>query len=783
MLPNTKELLMKFFGTPFEIRAIKEGQKANRVFSTVRTDWTTGWPDTKKSIASINASANVFITLNPLSEDAADKSSAKNGNLRAVAKGGGIRDDEIAAYRWALIDIDPVRKAESQAISSSDEEKAEAWKVASEVREFLQKNDFFPPVICDSGNGYHLHYRISLPNDTASRALIKQFLSVLAEKFTAEEAKVDTAVFNPARIIKLYGTVARKGENTKERPHRKSGFLEFPAGAEIKVNSRETLEKIAGKVEVKEKVEVADSEKQARRIDWVRDFMEKHGILFWEESNRSGEVKFYFEEGCPFDPSHKRKDAYVCVFPSGKTVFKCLHESCSGYGWQEFVRLFDPDYETASERAEATVKQVEELLGKEVETEEEPKPKKPKRVQLEYGKNGVMQSMQNLRKALCDDERLKGLFGTNELTGCPENRKTGEEWRDTDDIKVFEYLETVYGLNKWDACIRAINLQHEQNKFNPVRDKLEALEWDGKPRIETSLIEYLGAEDSAYSRKLAQVMFLGAVMRIYEPGCKFDNMVVLLGKQGCGKSTFVRRMALNDKFFTDSVRGVGDREGAEQLRGAWIVEWGEMAALKRARDAETIKLFISQQYDRYRPAYGRYVRTFPRLCIFVGTTNDQDFLSDRTGNRRFFPIKVGRGEKNVWSPEATEDFAQMMAEAVHRYKSGERITSTEDIEMEANLMRSLCVEEDSREGVIQEWLDSHPEVNVTCTRVIWYHVLKESDRHMTLKDSREIGKILDNLKGWGRDEKKFTFGEHGAQRAWRRPKSDWKKSVWLPEKT
>ena len=311
MLPNTKELLMKFFGTPFEIRAIKEGQKANRVFSTVRTDWTAGWPDTRKSIASINASANVFITLNPLTEDAADKSSAKNGNLRAVAKGGGIRDDEIAAYRWALIDIDPVRKAESQAVSSSDEEKAEAWKVASAIREFLQENDFFPPVVCDSGNGYHLHYRISLPNDAASRALIKQFLSVLAEKFTTEEAKVDTAVFNPARIIKLYGTVARKGERTEERPHRKSGFLEFPAGAEIKVNSRETIEKIAGRVEVKEKVEVADSEKQAQRVAWVQDFMEKHGILFWEESNRSGEVKFYFEEGCPFDPAASARFEYT----------------------------------------------------------------------------------------------------------------------------------------------------------------------------------------------------------------------------------------------------------------------------------------------------------------------------------------------------------------------------------------------------------------------------------------------------------------------------------------
>ena len=166
--------------------------------------------------------------------------------------------------------------------------------------------------------------------------------------------------------------------------------------------------------------------------------MEEHGILYWEETNRSGEVKFYFEEGCPFDPSHKRKDAYVCVFPSGKTIFKCLHESCSGYGWHDFIRLFDPDHVSAEEKAAASIAEVMEMLGNEVTTEEEPEPKKFKKVQLEYGKNGVVQSMANLRKALSEDANLKGLFGINELTGNPENRRTGEEWRDIDDVRVYE---------------------------------------------------------------------------------------------------------------------------------------------------------------------------------------------------------------------------------------------------------------------------------------------------------------------------------------------------------
>ena len=784
LLPNTKELLTRFFVPPFEIRAIKEGTKMNRVFSTVRSDWTTGWPETRKSLSDINKSSNVFITLNPLSDGAVEKAANKNGNLKAVTKGGGIRDDEISAYRWVLVDIDPVRKAETQGVSSTDEEKAAAWEVGSRIKAFLKEKGFCDPVICDSGNGYHLHYRISLPNDGEARALVKQFLSILAGKFTTESAKVDTTVYNPARIIKLYGTVARKGDDTEERPHRKSGFLEFPLGAELKVNSKDLLEAVAGKVEAKQSVDIPDEGKQLDRVEWVRNFMEEHGILYWEETNRSGEVKFYFEEGCPFDPSHKRKDAYVCVFPSGKAIFKCLHESCSGYGWHDFIRLFDPDHVSAEEKAAASIAEVMEMLGTEVTTEEEPEPKKFKKVQLEYGKNGVVQSMANLRKALSEDANLKGLFGINELTGSPENRRTGEEWRDIDDVRVYEYLETTYGLTKWDACLRAIGLQHEANRFHPVKDKLDGLVWDGVPRMETSLIDYLGAEDNKYSRSLAKMMFLGAVMRIYEPGSKFDNMVVLLGPQGCGKSTFVRRMALDDAFFTDSVRGVGDREGAEQLRGAWIVEWGEMSAMKRAKDAETIKLFISQQYDRYRPSYGRYVRTFPRMCIFVGTTNDHDFLSDRTGNRRFFPIKVSSGDKDIWGMGAAHEFEQMMAEAVHLYRAGERPASTKNLETEADRMRGLCTEEDARGGVIYEWLTVHPEVNITCTRVIWYSALREFDRPMTMKDSRELGKILDNVPGWTRGEKNFRFGEHGYQRSWvKKGKSEWEKSTWLPAKS
>ena len=802
-LENTSSLCHRFFGTPFELRAIRGNQKRNSVYGTLRTDWTTNWGETDESLKKLNRDPTVFITLNTIGGGAVDKAKHKNAHLGRVSIGGSVKDKDISAYRWVLVDIDPVRKGDTQAVSSTDEEKESAWKVAKSIKAFLADNGFCDPVVCDSGNGYHLHYRVSMPNNDGSRALIKQFLAFLSDKFSTDEAKVDKAVFNPSRIIKLYGTVARKGEDDVEggRPHRLSGFLEFPNGAELKINEPERLEAVAGKAEVAPRsIEVPDEGKQRDRVLWVREFMDTHGIAYWEEKSSSDEVKFFFEDGCPFDSSHGRKDAYVCVFPSGKAVFKCLHDSCANYGWHDFIKLYDEEHVPYRERVVMQEQAVLELLGAEVTTDDEDEDETKseeeksaasvkKKIQgvmsyLEYGKSGVKQSFSNFCIVLKKDPKLKKMFGINELTGLPENRKTGETWSDGDDLKVFAYLEKVYGFTCWEVFLRAVRYTHEGNRFNPVLDKLNALTWDGVSRLETSLIDYLNAEDTEYARGIAKMMFLGAVQRAFEPGCKFDNMVVLLGKQGCGKSTFVKLMSLDDKFFSDSVRGVGDREGAEQLRGAWVVEWGEMSAMKRARDAETIKLFISQQYDRYRPSYGRYVVTYPRRCIFVGTTNDPSFLSDRTGNRRFFPVYVGDGGSlSVHHKNAKHEFEQMMAEAVHLYKNGERVTEARHLENSASEIRYQCIEEDSREGIIQEWLNRHPAINTIGTRVIWDYALKLSDREMTRKDSREMAALLDTLPNWERTNRCSRMGNYGLQKSWVRKGANIKKEgvIWKAE--
>lgn len=179
--------------------------------------------------------------------------------------------------------------------------------------------------------------------------------------------------------------------------------------------------------------------------------------------------------------------------------------------------------------------------------------------------------------------------------------------------------------------------------YHPVREAITALRWDGKPRLEEMLIRYLGAPDTAYTREVSRLIFAGGIHRAFRPGCKFDVMPVLVGlRQGEGKSTFVRWLAMDDAFFRE-VTVLEGQKGSEAVEGAWICEMAELLALRRAKDAEAVKGFISRQSDSYRRPYQRHTEDVPRSCIYIGTTNRAEFLTDVTGNRRFYPITC-RGE-------------------------------------------------------------------------------------------------------------------------------------------
>ena len=181
-------------------------------------------------------------------------------------------------------------------------------------------------------------------------------------------------------------------------------------------------------------------------------------------------------------------------------------------------------------------------------------------------------------------------------------------WSNNDYNGLIEYVDTNYrGLTGKTALMDEADHVFAQNNFHPVRDYLNSLTWDGKPRLDTMLVDYLGAQDSPLTRSMTRKHFAAAVARVMTPGCKYDYVLTLIGPEGSGKSTLVRLMAL-DRWFTDSLTSIEGKEAMEQLRGKWLVEMGELTNYKKST-SEAYKAFISKQDDSFRPAYGRKTET------------------------------------------------------------------------------------------------------------------------------------------------------------------------------
>ncbi len=205
--------------------------------------------------------------------------------------------------------------------------------------------------------------------------------------------------------------------------------------------------------------------------------------------------------------------------------------------------------------------------------------------------------------------------------------------------------------------------------FHPVRDYLAGLSWDGTPRLDTWLTTYGGADDSLYTRAVGALLMVAAVRRVRQPGCKFDEMVVLESEQGRNKSSALAVLAVRDEWFTDDLPLNADSKVViERLSGRWIVEAAEMKGMRKG-DVEHLKALLSRQQDRARAAYARLVQEVPRQCVIVGTTNSDRYLRDGTGNRRFWPVRV----EGFDLAALRRDRDQLWAEAAARETSGASI--------------------------------------------------------------------------------------------------------------
>ena len=330
--------------------------------------------------------------------------------------------------------------------------------------------------------------------------------------------------------------------------------------------------------------------------------------------------------------------------------------------------------------------------------------------------NKILNTMDNILLIMENDPNLKSRFALNEFSGRGEvlaalpwarDYRGRRMWSDTDSNGLYWYLEKVYQINGRGNIDSALDIHASTHSFNDVTNFLDSLKWDGTARLDTLFHDYLGAEDSEYVRAVCRKTFCGAVARAYRPGCKFDTMLILCGPQGIGKSTLIDKMSKG--WYNDSIRTFEGKDASELLQGVWLVEVAELDAFRRT-DVACIKQFLSLRVDRYRAAYGRNVKEYPRRCIFFGTCNQMEFLQDTTGNRRFWPVDVGvafspQTRRSVFKDLTDEVITQVWAEAKIRYQMGEELYLSGDLDAIAQKAQEEHRESAAQEGMIIDFLD------------------------------------------------------------------------------
>ena len=272
---------------------------------------------------------------------------------------------------------------------------------------------------------------------------------------------------------------------------------------------------------------------------------------------------------------------------------------------------------------------------------------------------------------------IAGLTQYNEFSrkcefrrACPwRQTKAGDEWTDNDDMELLVWLQHQgIAIRSRSSISECVSVCAYGFQVHPVREYLKALEWDGVPRLNTWLSRYLGARgDEDYLTAVGRRWPISAVARVMRPGCQADHMLVFEGLQGAGKSRTARLLAVNPDWFVDRLPDLHTADAADQLKGKWIVEVAELAAIRHTASIESVKGYLTRTHDNYRPAYGRRAIAAPRQCVFIGSTNEEAYLRDRTGNRRYWPVKCG--DIDIECLEMDRD--QLWAEARDAYLAHE----------------------------------------------------------------------------------------------------------------
>ena len=430
--------------------------------------------------------------------------------------------------------------------------------------------------------------------------------------------------------------------------------------------------------------------------------------------------------------------------------------------------------------------------------------------QLTCNKNGKFDNtINNVQLIMEHDAGLRGKYFYDtfkermtvcgDLPWCKLADRMTTTWTDTDDAGLRNFLEIKYEIVNTMKIGDAVLLAMQSCMRHPVREYLLSLKWDGVARADTIFIDYLGAEDTEYTRTVTRKALIGAVARIMQPGCKHDHILVLVGPQGCRKSTTLAK--LGKSWFSDSFYTVQGKEAYEQIQGFWLIEMGEMAATRKA-ELESIKQFVSKQSDSYRAAYAKRTQEHPRQCAFFGTTNDDEFLRDATGGRRFWPVTVTNKGRETGDYFTAEIVDQVWAEIVMRYSAGENwYLDNAKIEAVARQIQDAHTEMNGKQGLLEQfverllpkdwatrnlsqrlayWNDGFDDEKqagterrkAICALEIHCELFGGTVKDYTPQKTREYNAMLKRLPGW-KARSRINYGEiYGQQRGFVREETE-----------
>lgn len=369
--------------------------------------------------------------------------------------------------------------------------------------------------------------------------------------------------------------------------------------------------------------------------------------------------------------------------------------------------------------------------------------------------------------------RYNELSGRAEIHDVQNGGVEIRNWNDADEAYSRNYIEHHYKLYSKDKHSDALRILFNERRYNPIIDIVEAVKWDGVNRCEHFLSKWGKVSDSEYTREVSRLIFAGGIHRLYHPGTKVDDVPIFIGtKQGEGKSSLIRFLAINDSYYGE-INAVEGQPAIEQLQGKWICEMSELLALTKNKDQEAVKAYITRAVDTYRKPWDRNVSDLPRRCIFIGTSNDSNPLVDKTGNRRYYPVEVHSDGYEVYDneQEIREYILQCWAEARDRMRKGEMPNYADrKLVKQYREAQENAMQDDWRVGAVAAFLERKNQGEFTCVREIMHRALSPNPdfpKDPTLAESKDIGRILNKMPDWERSGIR-KVGAFGKQQSWKK---------------